>query len=350
MHRQEQGARPLRLTIATTVAISALTILMAPGGEAALAFGRRRRTSSPSGPPGLLDSLWQGRARFRTDQPTVPVRAATSGHREACAVPRPDISPNTVYLYHRIFDRGSANPSIGLSISSDGGDSWPDYRGEVVAPAQGHVFAVAPSVAKVGRTWVMVYEESNVAQVWWAESNDGLRWSVRGALIPHGRSGSWDAHSSGTPGIFVDTNGRIYVFYASYPSTTDMRGQIGFLSGRSMRNLRKSRSNPVLTRGLGWDRAHVSMPRIIKESGYYYMVYEGADTDFSCGSYNRYGYGLARSTDLIHWQRFSGNPLGTGNRGCGVDMPSFFKRPNGTLFIYHTSRDRRRIVREVLVP
>ncbi|MBI5508922.1 MAG: hypothetical protein HY903_09230 [Deltaproteobacteria bacterium] len=292
-----------------------------------------------------FDDLWNRRAAFAVDQDPVPVRDSYAGHREAFAVNRTDIGARTVYLYHRCFLPGS-DASICLSLSSDGGQTFPNYRGQVVAPEPGHIFAVAPSVAKVGNTWVMVYEESNVAAVYWAESSDGLTWQRRGLLIGHGGGGAWDAVTA-TPGIFVD-QGRIYVFYAGFAAgATDMN--IGYAAGTSMTSLSKYSGNPVFRHAAsGWDGGHVSMPKVVREGSWYYMIYEGADLDYTCNANNRYGFGVARSSDLRAWERFAANPIRRSADGCGNDMPSPFVRYDGKIFAYHTSDDTRRIVRETV--
>ncbi len=305
----------------------------------------------PVGPVATMADFWAGRAHFRVDQNPVPVANPTSGHREAFAVNRTDISPSTVYLYHRCFVRGGANPSICLSVSNDGGATFPHAHGEVIAPEDGHIFAVAGSVTEYNGRWYMAYEESNIAAVYWAESDDGLSWQRNGQLIAHGRGGAWDQGAGATPGL-AELAGRLYVFYASFPLGGENM-DIGYVSGTSMDRLSKSDRNPVFRRASsGWDSGQVSMPRVIQQGDYYYLFYEGAAVDFTCGPHNRYGWGIARSTDLQTWERFAGNPMGLSDRvgtGCGNDMPSPFVRYDGRIFVYHTSGDTRRIIREALV-
>jgi len=301
---------------------------------------------------GPLAALFNGQAHFEVDQDPVPVEGSTSGHREAFAVNRTDIGPQTVYLYHRCFGQGAYDASICLSISHDGGDSFAEFVGEVVAPSDDHIFAVAPAVVQVNGTWTMVYEESNVAAVYWAESSDGLTWTRRGQLLDHGSGGEWDQGTLSTPGAMVTQSGTVYVYYSGFPlGGTAM--SIGFASSGSMETLIKSAFNPVFgPSGAGWDGAHVSMGRPIQEGSWTYMVYEGADTDFTCEASNRYGWGMARSAYGITWERHPDNPFGLSAQspyGCGNDMPSIFRRYDGEVFVYHTSDDTTRIVRERLV-
>ena len=302
--------------------------------------------------PGPLAALWSGDAHFEADQDPVPVTDPSSGHREAFAVNRPDIGAQTVYLYHRCFGQGGADASICLSISHDGGDSFADFRGQVVGPEPGHIFSVAPAVFEVDGTWTMVYEESHVAAVYWAESSDGLTWTTRGQLIDHGGSGDWDQGATATPGMLVDAYGMIHVTYAGF-ALGGNHMDIGVASGTSMEGLSKNAYNPVFPNAAsGWDGGQVSMGRLIEEDGWIYMVYEGADTDFTCEAYNRYGWGMARTQNWVQWERHPSNPFGLSAQspyGCGNDMPSIWRRYDGEVFVFHTSEDTTRIVREHLV-
>jgi len=308
-------------------------------------------TKPPDAPLAGLPSLaqlWQGKASFKVDQASVPVQGGP-GHREAFAVNRTDISPTTVYLYHRCF-LPKGKTSICLSVSNNGGDAWQSFKGVIVQPDTGHTFSVAPAVAKLGAKWVMVYEESHIAAVNWAESTDGISWTKKGQLLKHGKSGAWDSGAISTPGILVE-GGKAYVFYAGFPSG-GKHMSIGFASGASLSWMTKYAGNPVFKPpAIGWDKGQHSMGRLLREGTYVYMVFEGASVDFTCEAKNRYGWGLARSTDLKNWQPYSGNPLGLSAQkpyGCGNDMPSIFRRYDGRVFVYHTSADTKQIVREKL--
>ncbi len=302
---------------------------------------------------GPLAALFAGHAHWEVDQDPVPVVDPTSGHREAFAVNRQDIGADTVYLYHRCFGQGAPEASICLSVSHDGGDSFAEFHGQVVGPEGDHIFAVAPAVFGEPGDWTMVWEESNVAALYWATSGDGISWSHHGQLLDHGGGGDWDQGTLSTPGVLEDAFGMIYVFYAGFP-LGGAHMSVGYASGTSMGSLSKYGGNPVFTpSGSGWDGAHVSMPRLIEEGSWVYMVYEGADTDFTCEASNRYGWGMARSQNKVVWERHPDNPFGLSAQspyGCGNDMPSIFRRASdGTVFVYHTSDDTTRIVRERLV-
>ena len=296
-----------------------------------------------------LGDLFAGTAKFVVDQDPVPVVGPSSGHREAFAVNRTDVGPATVYLYHRCFGQSAADASICLSISHDGGGSFSEFLGEIVGPDPGHIFSVAPAVIQKSGTWYMAYEESHVAAVYWAQSADGKAWTKKGQLLDK-KSSAWDGGANATPGAFVDTDGKIYVFWAGFPVGGD-KMSVGYASGTAMKSLKKYAGNPVLApAAAGWSKGQVSMARVVRQGDTYYMVHEGAEVDFTCAGYNRYGWGMAKSSDLKSWTPLPQNPLGQASSGCGNDMPSLFVRFDGHVFVYHTSKDTKRIVREHLVP
>lgn len=307
------------------------------------------RQVEPPPPPGLptLDDLFAGRAHFEIDQDPALDGA---GHREAFAVERPDLGAGVVYLYHRCFLPGH-EASICLATSQDGGDTWPQELGEIVAPSDDHIFSVAPTVVSQGGRWYMVYEESNVAAAYWADSDDGVTWMRRGLVIPRGAPGAWDEGAISTPSLFRDNDGQLYLFYAGFP-VNGRNMEVGLAQGFALNQLSRAPDSPVFHRApAGWDAGQVSMPRLVREGDWYYLFYEGADLDFTCDVTNRYGWGVARSHDLRGWERCAQNPIRLSDQagvGCGNDMPQPFVRSDGHIFVYHTSGDASRVVREVL--
>jgi len=64
---------------------------------------------------------------------------------------------------------------------------------------------------------------------------------------------------------------------------------------------------PALTVGAPgeWDSRTVTTPQVIKEDGYFCMLYAGDDRSLDDPS----GIGLAVSEDLVHWNKIDGNPI-----------------------------------------
>jgi predicted GH43/DUF377 family glycosyl hydrolase len=87
-------------------------------------------------------------------------------------------------------------------------------------------------------------------------------------------------------------------------------------------------NNPVLSPGKAgdWDESEVTTPRIIKINGTFFMVYAGVNkknaNDIPAG------FGLARSTDLAHWEKYPQNPVfSIGESGSWDDGAVWFGTP-----------------------
>jgi hypothetical protein len=312
----------------------------APDTDAAVADPPGGRGTAPAS--GRLTQLWSGAAHFIPDQHPAPVPGAL-GHREAFAVDRPDLGPGYIYLYHRCY---SSPPSmdICLDVSHDGGTTFVEPHGIVIH--RSHAFAVSPSVIKIGATWTMVWEEGGTSDgTYWATSANGIAWTNHGSLF----GGST---YRATPSLYQFQN-VVYVFSAQRLSGGDQLG-LTFDSGPSMSALVAYGGGFVLRGSDGWNAGSVSMPRIVYQDGYHWMIFEGATQNLNCGAttaeQNVYGWGVARSTTLTSWQPFAGNPIAQSNdaESCGLDMPQPLLRANGDMFVYHTSDNTRTVERERL--
>lgn len=89
----------------------------------------------------------------------------------------------------------------------------------------------APTVMKRGDTYYMFYAGgyNNAPQmIGLATSTDGLTWKRTSdqPLIPNGLPGTWNSSESGHPGVFVDDDGTITLFYQG----NNEKGRTWFLS------------------------------------------------------------------------------------------------------------------------
>lgn len=170
-----------------------------------------------------------------------------------------------------------------------------------------------------------------------ATSTDGISWQpitdMQGnprklvtAQYPwEGMINGTDYGNVGTPSIHK-FNGTYYIFYHGF-SGMDGVGCLkrGFASGPSLGSLTKCSSNPVLLPPGDWGDAGIGRGDIVQDAdGRFIMVFEGLRHSAVCGS-TVTGWGLARSSDLIHWEYSSRNPerIDRVGPGCGEDMPSF---------------------------
>lgn len=109
----------------------------------------------------------------------------------------------------------------------------------------------------------------------------------------------------GGPEIFYK-DAKFYLYYWQ-PARTGGGFEIHLSTSLDGFHFEKACSDPVLPVGSAgsWDSHTVETPRIFKEKELYYMIYCGSDR------YDDYPWyaGLATSPDLIHWQKYDGNPI-----------------------------------------
>jgi hypothetical protein len=126
-------------------------------------------------------------------------------------------------------------------------------------------------------------------------------------ILRHNTIG-WESANIGTPSLYKE-NGIWYLFYHGYDYNVC---QIGVASGKSLTDLTKSASNPILPVTAGttaWDTGTTGRrSAIVKEGDYYYTAFEGSTP--SPFAQSKWSSGLARTTKLTEaWTNFSNNPM-----------------------------------------
>lgn len=227
-----------------------------------------------------------------------------------------------------------------LALSEDA-ETFQEY-GEVLSTLNmdGEIInariASFPGVAKDNGTWYMVYEaatENINGEIRLATSSDGLSWTPypEPLWVP---SSDWQQVNVGTPSLYKEGD-LWYLYYHGYDGNYL---NIGILVGTSIFNLEPALNmRPVIVPGTGWDSGTIGKRSIKKEGHLYYMVYEGSSEQDPKSGWTgaRWGLGLARSPDLIHWEKYPNNPiLLNPNVGFGYDGPEFIETPDGKLHIY----------------
>jgi len=109
--------------------------------------------------------------------------------------------------------------------------------------------------------------------------------------------------------------------------------QVGLATLQPGGGLVKHPANPILkTAPTGWDSGTVGRrSRILKEGAFYYMAYEGStDAPFDKAQWST---GLARSVDLVAWEKAPANPVIPVKNGFGNDGPELVAW-NGQLILY----------------
>jgi len=111
------------------------------------------------------------------------------------------------------------------------------------------------------------------------------------------------------------------MLYTGFGRVLDQWGDRGGLAtSKNFTKWAKYSGNPVFPLGENgaWDDTHVRPKGIIKYGDYYYMFYEGAHyAEHVALWFDQVG--MARSKDLIHWERYPYNPIIPIDAGGGRD-------------------------------
>ena len=358
--------------------------------------------NSPSTSPA---DLWSGTAYFeRTKYTPADDCGGPCLVQEESLIQPPTQPANVVYMYYRPhlddhwdvvgYNIGpiplQTDGGVSLAYSTDGGATFkqangghslpgpnPGDEGLNPGPANKNFCAwdsqhvIAPSVVYVNGVYYMVYEGATIGyataylycppgfyytsgDIGLATSTDGFNWTKQGIILYHNPDPfSFEANNIGTPfvGYF---NNQFYVFYHGDSGLfqVNQRNQIGMAYGQDLFHLTKL-GNPVLPvdEGIGsWDAWTTSRASVIWDpsSSYYYMTFEGSQS-VDCnvpifGGVGNWGWGIARSKDLITWEKFPYNPIRqTYKGGCANDIPYIFQY-GGAIRVYQSEPGQANIL------
>lgn len=162
-------------------------------------------------------------------------------------------------------------------------------------------------VKQDGRYYLFAEGKNDVAHL--LTSDDRVHWTDRGRLdIRKGDGQPISAGSYGTPTAWFE-DGVWYLFYE--------RGDQGvwLATSRDMVVWTNVRDEPVLAMGPeAYDKTAVAINQILKRDGVYYAYYHAnAHRPWKDWTTN-----VARSRDLIHWEKYEGNPIVGGNCSSGI--------------------------------
>lgn len=151
-----------------------------------------------------------------------------------------------------------------------------------------------------GRYWMFAEGLNDRAHL--LVSKDGIAWEKRGPLDVRKKDSTPVADGPyGTPTVWLE-DGVWHLFYE--------RGDLGvwLATSKDMKVWRNVRDEPVMVPGPNaYDRDLIAFNQIIKHKGRYYVYYHGsAKTGPNAGKWSTC---VATSKDLLHWQKYSGNPL-----------------------------------------
>jgi hypothetical protein len=207
---------------------------------------------------------------------------------------------------------------LGYATSADG-VHWTRAAANPLCP--GH-YVEDMMVVHHGDTYYMFAEgpEQSVSQM--LTSKDRLHWTAGGALDIRHVDGRRVERPFGTPTVWVE-NGRWYLFYEC--------GDLGvwLATSRDPHSLRWTnvQDEPVLAVGpQPYDRNQIALDQIIKYKGRYYALYHASGHRVSsqngAAAQCIWNTNIARSDDLVHWQKHSGNPLVEDNKSSAILVPT----------------------------
>jgi predicted GH43/DUF377 family glycosyl hydrolase len=261
------------------VALPALWPVMAPGQEKDVPFPAELVKFTPlrnepifSGAPGQWDALIRERGWIMKED-------------------------GLWRMWYSGYTRKGEPCKLGLATSKDG-ISWTRHPGNPIY--QEHWVEDMMIVKDGGKYWMFAEGEDDQAHL--LVSDDGLKWQRIGLLGIRKKDGlPIPPGPYGTPTVWKEKD-TWYLFYE--------RSDLGIwlATSKDMKVWTNVQDEPVLTPGLGeYDKDLVALNQIIKYKGRYYAYYHGSA---KAGPKARlWSTAIATSTDLVHWQKYAGNPL-----------------------------------------
>ena len=157
------------------------------------------------------------------------------------------------------------------------------------------------------QSWDTPVYDWDLAEIWYATSEDGFNWVERGLAVGRGPRAAYDGRSVFTPDVLM-TRAGFYLYYQAvdYPYTHRTRNSIGMSFSASPHGPWQRAEAPVLRPGaagqwLGdddsdevsrygaWDSHKVHDPFILAREGQYWLYYKGQPMGWT----TRYARGIA---------------------------------------------------------
>ncbi|MDX2039427.1 MAG: glycosylase [Isosphaeraceae bacterium] len=211
-------------------------------------------------------------------------------------------------VYHLWYtgynDAISGNRFLGHAVSRDGRTWTRDPNNPLRRGSWVEDMCV---VAHEGVLYMFAEGEKDRAHL--LTSSDGSQWTERGPLDIRKVDGSPISEGPyGTPTAWFE-NGAWHLLYE--------RGDRGVWLARStdLRVWTNVQDDPVIPMGpAAYDREAVAVNQIFKRDGWYYVIYHAN----AQRPWKDWTTCIARSKDLIHWEKFSGNPIVAENCSSGI--------------------------------
>jgi sucrose-6-phosphate hydrolase SacC (GH32 family) len=211
----------------------------------------------------------------------------------------------TYHLWYTGYnDAKSKNRLLGHATSADGVRWTRDPANPIVK----NDWVEDVCVVKAGDGyWMFAEGAGDIAHL--LTSPDGRTWTERGPLDVRKTDGSpISPGPRGTPAVWVEA-GVWYLFYE--------RGDEGIwlATSKDRKVWTNIKDDPVLAMGPEpYDRAAVAFNQIFKRDGVYYAIYHAN----SERPWKDWTTCIARSRDLVHWEKYPGNPIVKNNCSSGM--------------------------------
>jgi hypothetical protein len=164
-------------------------------------------------------------------------------------------------------------------------------------------------VIKRGDTYYMFAEGRN-DQAQWLTSQDRVHWKREGTLDIRTTNGKpLTPGPFGTPTAWLE-NGTWFLFYERQDAG------VWLATSKDLKVWTHVQDEPVLLPGPGeYDKHLIALNQVIKYRGSYFAFYHGSGSEKVPRTWST---AVASSSDLVHWQKYSGNPIVHPNKSSGV--------------------------------
>jgi len=161
------------------------------------------------------------------------------------------------------------------------------------------------------QSWDTPVFDWDLAEIWYATSEDGFNWTERGVAVKRGPKDAYDGRSVFTPDVLMTGDG-FYLYYQAvdYPYRTRTRNTIGMSFSKSPHGPWQRAERPVLEPGapgewLGtddsdevrrygaWDSHKVHDPFVLVRGGKYWLYYKGQPMGWTTKYSRGIGWGVA---------------------------------------------------------
>lgn len=215
-------------------------------------------------------------------------------------------------LYYTGYDAPDGVRRLGLATSPDG-LKWTRHPDNPLVKDQ---WIEDMTIVKDGPLWRM-FAEGKDDQAHAFTSPDGLAWTRVGPLdIRTTKNEPIPPGPFGTPAV-IKKGDTWYLFYERSDKG------VWLAASKTLDVWKHVQDAPVMVPGPSeYDRDMIALNQVIDHKGRYYAFYHGCKNDPDKAK-RLWCPGVAASNDLIHWEKFAGNPIvpREANRSSGIVVP-----------------------------